>query len=228
MRIVLRLVVFCVIFLLSLAILHKLYTHISVYAQDSGISQKSFYPCSQGNCPAELVSGIYGGRGEPCVATHEEFLTNPLQNHFWALDQEVTSQGKANERARQFVYWALSKNSIDNHPSLRIIWNTTSGVALFLFILVSALFGLGLIIGQQSNFQIKIQVWPIISKIFLGLLYIVFSYAIVIFLVQLSDILMKFFIENLGGNKLFNIYFTGSVSQENSYVDFVGCRDLNY
>ena len=228
MRIVLRLAVFFVISLFVFITLQSIVIPPSVYAVEAPAASQLYLPCNQGNCPVELVNGIYKDRGEPCVATHEEFVTNPLQNHFWTLDQEVTSQGKANERARQFVYWALSKNSIDNHPSLRIIWNTTSGVALFLFILVSALFGLGLIVGQQSNFQIKIQVWPIISKIFLGLLYIVFSYAIVIFLVQLSDILMKFFIENLGGNRLFNIYFTGSVSQENSYVDFVGCRDLNY
>jgi hypothetical protein len=218
MRTVLRLAVVCVIFFLI--------AFPRVYAAENAASQL-YLPCSQGNCPSELVNA-YKDRGEECVASHDEFVKDPLRNHYWTLDQEVTSQGKANERARQFVYWTLSKNAIDNHPSLRIIWNTTSGVALFLFILVSALFGLGLIVGQQSNFQMKVQVWPIVSKIFMGLLYIVFSYAIVIFLIQLSDILMKFFIENLGGNKLFNIYFTGSVSQESSYVDFVGCRDLNY
>lgn len=227
MRIVLRLAVFCVISFFVLAALHSLVIPPRAYAAEGATAAQLYLPCSQGNCPAEL-GDVYRDRGEECVATHDEYIKDPLRNHFWTLDQEVTSQGKANERARQFVYWALSKNAIDNHPSLRIIWNTTSGVALFLFILVSALFGLGLIVGQQSNFQIKVQVWPIVSKIFMGLLYIVFSYAIVIFLVQLSDILMKFFIENLGGNKLFNIYFTGSVSQESSYVDFVGCRDLNY
>ena len=226
MRIVLRLAVFCVISFFVLVALHSFVIPPYTYAAEGATAAQLYLPCEQGNCPAELIKDAY--KNEPCVATHDEFIKDPLRNHFWTLDQEVTSQGKANERARQFVYWALSKNAIDNHPSLRIIWNTTSGVALFLFILVSALFGLGLIVGQQSNFQIKIQVWPIVSKIFMGLLYIVFSYAIVIFLVQLSDILMKFFIENLGGNKLFNIYFTGSVSQESSYVDFVGCRDLNY
>lgn len=186
-------------------------------------------PCSVapglGNCPTDLKD-IY--TKEPCKTSYAEFMQNPLQNHFWALDPEVTTQGKANERARQFIYWAISKSAIDNHPTIRVIWTTTESVALFLFVLVAALFGLGIMLGQQSNFQLKIQVWPVIYKIAVGLLYIVFSYALVIFMVQISEILMKFFIESLGGDKLFNIYFTGSVSQEQSYVNFVGCRDLNY
>jgi len=178
-----------------------------------------------GDCPVGLKE-FY--KTEKCVSTYTEFLQNPLQYHYWTLDPDIISQGKADERARQFVYWAVSKPSVDNHPSLRIIWSTTSAVALFLFILVAAMFGIGLIIGQQSNFELKVQIWPIISKIAIGLLYIVFSYAIVMFIIQLSEIIMKFFIETLGGDKLFNIYFTGSVSQERSYVEFVGCRDLNY
>ena len=136
MRIVLRLAVFFVISLFVFITLQSIVIPPSVYAVEAPAASQLYLPCNQGNCPVELVNGIYKDRGEPCVATHEEFVTNPLQNHFWTLDQEVTSQGKANERARQFVYWALSKNSIDNHPSLRIIWNTTSGVALFLFILI--------------------------------------------------------------------------------------------
>lgn len=178
-----------------------------------------------GDCPVGLRD-FY--KIEPCVSSYAEFMKNPLINHYWTLDADIVAQGKADERARQFVYWAISKPSVDNHPSLRIIWSITSAVALFLFILVAAMFGIGLIIGQQSNFELKVQVWPIISKIAIGLLYIVFSYAIVMFIIQLSEILMKFFIETLGGDKLFNIYFTGGVSQERSYVDFVGCRDLNY
>ena len=46
--------------------------------------------------------------------------------------------------------------------------------------------------------------------------------------IQLSEVIMKFFIESLGGDKLFNIYFSGAVSKEGSYATFVGCRDLNY
>lgn len=189
-------------------------------------------PCSYapglGNCPTDLVE-VYKAEGDQiCKTSYEEFIANPLVYHYWTLDEEVTTQGKANERARQFIYWAISKSAIDNHPTLRVVWDTTKNVALFLFVLVAAMFGLGLMLGQRSDFQLKIHIWPILSKIAFGLLYIVFSYALVIFLIQISEILMKFFIETLGGDKLFNIYFTGSVSQESSYVNFVGCRDLNY
>lgn len=190
-------------------------------------------PCSidpkLGNCPKEMP-GIYKSKdfaGEKCVDTYEEFKTNPLTNHFWSLDQGVTTQGKSNERARQFLYWVMTKNAIDQHPSIRSIWTVTQNVTLFLFLLVAALFGLGYIVGQRSDFQLKMQIWPIIYKIGAGLLYIVFSYAIIMTFVQLSEVVMKFFIESLGGDKLFNIYFAGAISKENSYVTFVGCRDLN-
>lgn len=199
------------------------------YAQSaSSVPSRDPLPCSLsglGNCPTDLKD-VYAT--EPCKPTYAEFIQNPLINHFWALDEEVTTQGKANERARQFIYWAVSNNAIDNHPTLRVVWTATKNVTLFLFILAATLFGLGLIVGQRSNFELKVQVWPIVYKIVIGLLYIMFSYALVIFMIQISEILTKFFIETLGGDKLFNIYFHGPSSNETSYVTWVGCRDLNY
>jgi len=178
------------------------------------------------------LPGLYGKagayKGDKCVGTYAEFVANPLSNHFWALDEQTTSQGKANERARQFLNWVMTKSAIDQHPVIRQIWSTTENITLFLFILVAALFGLGYIVGQRSDFQLKVQIWPIMYKIGVGLLYIVFSYAIIMTFIQLSEVLMKFFIESLGGNKLFNIYFAGSTSNEANYAAFVGCRDLNY
>lgn len=192
-------------------------------------------PCSVdprlGSCPKDLPdiykkSPFY--KGEKCVATYDEFMKNPLINHYWSLDEQTTSQGKSNERARQFLYWVMTKSAIDQHPSIRQIWTVTQNITLFLFLLVAALFGMGYIVGQRSDFQIKMQVWPIVYKIGAGLLYIIFSYAIIMTFVQMSEIIMKFFIESLGGDKLFNIYFTGAQSKEDSYATFVGCRDLNY
>ena len=192
-------------------------------------------PCSidprLGNCPKELPeiykkSPFY--KGEKCVATYDDFIKNPLINHYWALDEPTTSQGKANERARQFLYWVMTKSAVDQHPAIRQIWTVTQNITLFLFLLVAALFGLGYIVGQKSDFQVKMQIWPILYKIGSGLLYIVFSYAIIMTFIQVSEIIMKFFIESLGGDKLFNIYFAGAQSKEDSYATFVGCRDLNY
>ena len=192
-------------------------------------------PCSidpqLGNCPKELpdiykTSPFY--KGETCVNTYAEFAKNPLVNHYWSLDEQVTTQGKSNERARQFLYWVMTKSAIDQHPAIRQIWSVTQNVTLFLFILVAALFGLGYIVGQRVNFQLKMQIWPIVYKIGAGLLYIVFSYAIIMTFIQLSEVVMKFFIESMGGDKLFNIYFAGATSKEASYATFVGCRDLNF
>ncbi len=196
-------------------------------------------PCSidprLGSCPAGTTgtsnniytkNGYY--KGEKCVTDYTEFSKNPLTNHYWALDEQTTSQGKANERARQFLYWTLSKSAIDQHPAIRQIWLVTQNISLFLFLVIAALLGLGYIVGQKSNFQLKIQIWPTIMKIATGLLYIVFSYAITMALIQMSEIFMKFFIETLGGNRLFNIYFSSTQSKEDNYALFVGCRDLNF
>jgi len=212
-------------------ILFILFFSTSVLAQTPPVP----LPCSidpkLGSCPADLPK-IYKEseyyKGEKCVNTYDEFIKNPLLNHFWSLDEMTTSQGKSNERARQFLYWVMTKNAIDQHPSIRSIWSVTQNITLFLFLVVAALFGLGFIVAQRSDFQQKMQIWPIVYKVGAGLLYIVFSYAIIMTFIQLSEVIMKFFIESLGGDKLFNIYFSGGTSKEGSYATFVGCRDLNF
>lgn len=183
-------------------------------------------------CPTELTK-IYDEKqnGERCIAgdgitAYNEFLQDPAKNHLWVEDPEITAQGKTDERARQFIYWAVTHNSIDDHQVLKSVWNTARNVAYFLVLLVAAIMGLSMIIAQKNNFSTSVKVWPAVMKILGILLFITFSSSIVITIIQLSDILMKFFIESLGGKDLFNIYF-GSISQEPNYVDFVGCRDLN-
>ena len=91
--------------------------------------------------------------------------------------------------------------------------------------------GIGIIIGRKnigilgsSNFKIDIS--PLIIKLILVLLFITFFASIILMLIQISEILMKFFIENLGGKDLFNIYFS-KVSDEKNYMNFIGQRDLN-
>ncbi|EKE14147.1 MAG: hypothetical protein ACD_12C00658G0014 [uncultured bacterium] len=181
----------------------------------------------RGVCLPELDS-IYQeqGKGEACTTDYEVFKTDQAKYHFWIEDSEVTAQGKSNDRARQFIYWVTTHSGIDNHPVLTKIWSTTRNLSYFLVILTAALLGLGIIIGQKTNFETGIKLWPAVSKILLSIFYIAFSATIVISLIQLSEILMKFFIENLGGKDLFNIYFS-AISQEKNYVDFVGCRDIN-
>jgi len=164
--------------------------------------------------------------GEKCTVDYAEFKSDPAKYHFWVEDSEITAQGKSNDRARQFIYWVTTHAAINNHPVLTKVWGISRNLSYFFVILTAALLGLGIIIGQRTNFETGIKLWPAITKILLAILYIAFSATIVITIVQLSEIMMKFFIENLGGSKLFNIYFSG-ISQEKNYVNFVGCRDLN-
>lgn len=181
----------------------------------------------RGVCSSDLGQ-IYQqqGKGEECTADYAKFKSDPAKYHFWIEDSEITAQGKSNDRARQFIYWVTTHAAIDNHPVLTKVWGTARNLSYFLVILTAALLGLGIIIGQRTNFETGIKLWPAITKILSAVLYIAFSATIVITVIQLSEIIMKFFIENLGGKDLFNIYFSG-VSQEKNYVDFVGCRDLN-
>ncbi len=210
--------------------------HQPIYAATNVENDIGPIPCFGGACPPDLPV-IYSGPtkgipadeyvGEQCVSTYEEFLVNPQRLHFWAEDVEVTNQGKADERARQFINWVISKPAIDNHAILRSVWNTTRNISYFLVVIMAAVIGLGFIISQRTNFNLKIKVWPAIWKILLALLYITFSAAIVLFLIQLSELMMKFFIESLGADKLFNIYFYTNKSSEFNYTSFFGCRDLN-
>ena len=175
--------------------------------------------------PASLPY-IYSQNGEKCVTSYEEFLKDPINNHFWVDDEEITAQGKANERARQFIHWVLTHPSIDNHPSIFSIWSNVRNVAYFFTLILAAIFGLGLILNHRFNFYQKIEVWPQIFKLILVLLFITFSASIVLTLIQLSDVLMKFFVETLGGKDIFNIYFSSTFDEKNYQAIF--CKDLNY
>ena len=195
-------------------------------------------PCFGGACPPDLPT-VYGNTpsnplrpedayiGESCKSTYEEFLADPARFHFWAEDIEVTNQGKADERARQFIYWVINKPSLDNNATLKGIWNSTRNISYFLVIIVAVVIGIGFIISQRTNFNLKIKIWPAIWKILLALIYITLSASIILFLIQISEFLMRFFIDTLGGKDLFNIYFSSSTSSESNYTNFYGCRDLN-
>lgn len=198
------------------------------------ITQNSITPIPCGrsesrSCPRQM-NEIYETLGETCSESFEEFQQYPTTQHFWVEDPEITAQGKSNERARQFIYWAINSQAIDNHPVLGQIWQTTSGVAFFFVVIVAAFFGIGIIVSRRANFDLNLKIWPTIIKLGVMLLYIALSASIILLLIQLSEIMMRFFIENLGGRDLFNIYFSNSGnlgSSERNYIDFVGCRDLN-
>ena len=204
-------------------------------------------PCSGAwGCPTALQEA-YAERGEACAVSLEDFQNNPVQKHIWIEDPAITAQGKTNERARQFIYWTLNTQSLDSSPIITNVWRISSNITYFLIAFVAAIMGVSLIIGQRIRFQSKLQVWPIIFKIGAILLYVALSAAILLFLVQISEILMKFFLEAVGGRDYFNIYFSSDPNEflsvsaggtqpvgasatgnsEYNYTQFVGCRDLN-
>ena len=182
-------------------------------------------------CPAALNTNIYSNSSRPdgggsCVSDLQTFQQNPTKNHLWVEDPEITAQGKSDERSRQFLFWVFRSGTIDNDSALIKVWSLARNVTFFSLLLVAAIMGFGIIIGQRTNFSSTIKIWPQITRLMLLLLYVTISSSLVIVLIQLSDVMMKFFIERLGGKDLLNINF-GVVSGEENYLRFVGCRDLN-
>jgi hypothetical protein len=144
----------------------------------------------------------------------------------WVYDADITALGKAGDRARQFVYWAVNTKSLDNSAALKMLWSTSRNIMYVLLVIVTILMGIGIIIGQRANFDFKVKIWPLVFKLALLLLYVTFSYTIVLLIIQFSDILMQFFIKNTGGDKLFNVFFSGTNSVDN-YKNFRGCVNIN-
>lgn len=183
--------------------------------------------CYLDSCPSDLLD-IYQQKNEKCVSTYDEFLKNPGGNHYWIDDPEITAQGRADERARQFVWWVINKNAVDDHQIFKDVWGTARTVSFYFVILMTAVIGIGFIVSQKTDFNLNIKIWPWLIKIAFSVLFIAFSASIVITLISLSETISRFFVENLGGNQLFNIYFSDIPSSEKNYTDFIGCRDLNF
>lgn len=179
----------------------------------------------------------------PCARSYTEWLANPNLN-FWVEDPDVTALGKGGERSRQFLLWALTRQSIDDQPVILDVWKLSQNVALFLVLLVVIIMGIGIIIGQRgigvmgSSFNLNIEITPLIIRVAIILLYIVFSARLVLICIQLSDVMMEFFIRTLGVRDLFNIFFidnAGSVNSigdslaksEQAYREFIGCTNWN-
>ena len=155
----------------------------------------------------------------------------------WQRDPEVTEVGRNAERARQLIFWLFTHPSLDDNPGTRQIWAVARNVVYFLFIVVLVAVGFGLMFFRERGFDL--QRW--IPKLIAALLYVTFSYLIVLGLIQIGDILTRFFIEKVGGCNLFNITFSGAGSRcvfpddpnykkvvmemEKNYTEFIGYRE---
>lgn len=156
----------------------------------------------------------------------------------WQLDPEVTLVGKNAERARQLLYWVFSHPGVHTAPVLAQMWAVSRNIVYVFIVIVLVAFGIGLIISRRRG-----GLGPLYSEtgptifgftipgIFfkLGgiLLYVTFSYLLILALIQTSEIVMRFFIENVGGKDLFNVIFSGAGNSDANYSSFIGYRDIS-
>src|SRR3990167_7572095 len=121
-----------------------------VFAQATPTPTPPYEPCLGSWCP--LITGI----SYSCAANYYDWERNKSQN-LWVSDPETTALGKAGERSRQFLYLTLTHRSVDDHPVLLSIWSFTKNITYFFLLLIAAIFGLGIIIGQKANFNLNVE-----------------------------------------------------------------------
>ncbi|MBI2029947.1 hypothetical protein HYT02_06015 [Candidatus Gottesmanbacteria bacterium] len=180
------------------------------------------------------------------------------QQGTWQFNAEVTEVGKNAERARQLIFWIFTHPPSYNVAVFSQIWGISRNIVYALFILVLALIGLGFILAKRngtigpifngiSSPLFGLTIPTLFYRVIILLIYVTFSYIIVLGLIQSSEIISRFFIEQFQGCRLFNITFTGTspdfdcklvngpgpddptVSKEieSNYLEFVGYRDPN-
>src|SRR3989344_2262819 len=168
-------------------------------------------------CPGMGAPGSQPKAGTAC--TFDDWLKDKRQN-LWVHDPEITALGKGGERSRQFISWVLSHPSDDDSPNIMSVWKLSRNIAYFMLLIIAIFMGLGIMIGQRGYFNLQVDVSPLFIKLVSLLLYVTFSAAIVLMIVQVSDILMQFFIRTLGVDKVFNIFFVpGNVKVDNNVAN---------
>lgn len=172
----------------------------------------------------------------------------------WVFDPVVTELGKNSERARELLYWAFAHSPVYRAPVLGQMWGYARNIVYLFFVLVLIVAGVGYIFFKNWKVPeifsgisppIVSSVAKFIVKLAGLLLYATFSYILVLGLIQFGEVLMRFFIEEIGGCNLFNIKFiTGAgtevcvwpgdpgfqqviMDMEKNYTDFVGYRNTN-
>lgn len=156
----------------------------------------------------------------------------------WAFDPDVTEVGKNSERARQLLWWVFSHPAIHTAPVLAQMWAMTRNIVYIFVILVIVALGLGLILSSRkgnlsamfsgiSSPVAGLNLPGIFIKVAMVLLYVTFSYILILAFIQVSEIMMRFFIENVGGKDLFNVIFAGAGNRDENYISFIGYSDTN-
>lgn len=145
---------------------------------------------------------------------------NQCPSNQWCEDAEVTFAGKLAQRANAFLTWVLKEHSwiptgIANN-SLGAFWVTIRDITyafLGLFILFTAFI---IIITRGKN----ITIMKFLPRFILILLLITFSFSLIQFIYQITDIFQGFFLitngRSISAADLLNIAF--------NYADFKGLR----
>lgn len=143
----------------------------------------------------------------------------------WQFDPLTTEVGKNTERSRQLLWWVFSHPAVHTAPVLANLWGFSRNLVYVFVILVIVAFGISFIVFRKRASAVNIP--PIMVKIGAVLLYATFSYVLIIVMIQISEVMMRFFIENVGGKDLFNVIFSGGGNADVNYTGFVGYRDVN-
>lgn len=164
----------------------------------------------------------------------------PVHAEWVYPDPEVTEIGRSADRARQLLFWLFTHPSLDNSPAIAAVWAVCRNIVLVLFVLVVIFTGLALILSRTKGGVGEIfsgiaspiygmNLAGIGFKIAKLLLWAVFSYVIVLGLIQVSEVLMRFFVEQVGGANLFNVTLNPSNLKniEANYTQFIGARETS-
>lgn len=155
----------------------------------------------------------------------------------WAFDSEVTAVGKNADRARQLLWWVFTHPGIHTAPVLAEVWSISRNIVYVFIVLVIVAFGVGIVLSRRASVGSTFSgiaspfstanLPSLFYRIGGILLFVTFSYVLVVGTIQLSEVTMRFFIENVGGKDLFNVVFAGAGNSEENYTTFVGYRDIN-
>ncbi len=171
------------------------------------------------------VSPIFAQEGLKLAQAPTPTVTTAPVGTGWQFDSEVTLVGKGAERARQLLWWVFSHPGLHNAGVLAQLWSISRNIVYIFVILLIVAFGFSFILLRKRASAVNIP--PILVKIGGVLLYTTFSYVLVLALIQMSEIVMRFFIENIGGKDLFNVIFAGGGNSETNYTSFVGYKNVD-
>lgn len=155
---------------------------------------------------------------------------SPTPGLGWVESPVVTELGRNSERSRELLSWAFSHPPIYRHPALGEMWTISRNIAYFFVVFTIVMFAIGFVLAQRRGVPITANIVSILLKIAAVLLFITFSYQLIVIILELSELLMRFFINQVGGKDLFNIFFVGGSggvpNTEKNYTDFFGYLNL--